>query len=122
MTLGIPKEVHEGEKRVATTPEVATQLTQLGYAVAVERGAGKLANFSDDAYRKAGATVIESAQELWATSDVVLKVRAPERHPQTGHHEIDYLRKGQVLVCFLWPAQNPDTLKKISEIGATAIA
>ena len=122
MTLGIPKEIHDGEKRVATTPEVATQLTQLGYTVAVERGAGEAANFSDEAYRKAGATIVDSAQALWATSDVVLKVRAPEVHPGTGHHEIDWLRKGQVLICFLWPAQNPDTLKKLSALGATAMA
>lgn len=122
MTLGIPKEIHDGEKRVATTPEVATQLTQLGYTVAVERGAGDAANFSDDAYRKAGATIAGTAEALWATSDVILKVRAPEVHRGTGQHEIDWLRRGQVLICFLWPAQNPDTLKKLSEIGATAMA
>jgi len=122
MTLGIPKEVHDGEKRVATTPEVASQLTQLGYTVAVERGAGEAANFSDDAYRKAGATIVDTAPALWATSDVILKVRAPEPHPASGQHEIDWLRKGQVLICFLWPAQNPDTLKKLSDLGATAIA
>src|SRR6185295_3517787 len=121
-TLGIPKEVHDGEKRVATTPEVATQLTQLGYTVAVERGAGEAANFSDDAYRKAGATIVDTAEALWATSDVILKVRAPESHPAGGQHEIDWLRKGQVLICFLWPAQNPDTMKKLSELGATAMS
>ena len=122
MTIGIPKEVHDGEKRVATTPEVATQLTQLGYTVAVERGAGDGANFSDDAYRKAGATNVDTAQALWATSDVILKVRAPEMHTAAGHHEIDWLRRGQVLICFLWPAQNADTLKKLSDLGATAIS
>ena len=70
MRIGVPKEVHEGERRVATTPEVATQLQSLGFTVAVETGAGAGANFSDDAYRQAGATIVGAPDELWASRHV----------------------------------------------------
>ena len=60
MRIGVPREIHEGERRVATTPEVVEQLLKLGFSVAVEAGAGEAANLSDDAYREAGATVTES--------------------------------------------------------------
>jgi len=56
MKIGVPKEIHDGERRVATTPDVVAQLQKLGFSVAVESGAGALASFSDDAYRAAGAT------------------------------------------------------------------
>ena len=56
LTIGVPREVFAGEKRVATVPEVVEKLIKLGFAVTVERGAGDAANFSDDAYRAAGAT------------------------------------------------------------------
>ena len=77
MRIGVPKEVYEGERRVATTPDVATQLMKLGFDVSVESGAGHESSFSDDAYRDAGCEVVASAGELWSQSDIVLKVRAP---------------------------------------------
>ena len=55
LTIGVPREVYAGEKRVATVPEVVAKLIKLGFTVSVERGAGAAANFSDDAYRAAGA-------------------------------------------------------------------
>ena len=84
MKIGVPKEIHSGEKRVATTPEVAEKLQKLGFSVAVEAGAGKEANFSDDTYREAGAEIIEDTKTLWESADLILKVRAPEVHPQLG--------------------------------------
>ena len=58
MRIGVPKEIYAGEKRVATTPEVAAQLMQLGFDVAVEHGAGVLANYADAAYEAAGCSVV----------------------------------------------------------------
>jgi NAD(P) transhydrogenase subunit alpha len=98
--------------RVATSPDVATQLQKLGFSVAIEAGAGRNANFEDEAYRKAGVTIVEDPASLWSASDIILKVRAPERHPALGQDEGDLLRSGQVLIAFLWPAQNPDLLKR----------
>ncbi len=116
MKIGVPREVFPGEKRVATTPEVATQLIKLGYEVAVESDAGVAANFADKAYEKAGCLIVATADELWSRSDIILKVRGPE------DHEANRLKSGQVLISFLWPAQNPELLEKLRARGVTALA
>jgi len=122
MILGIPKEIHDGEKRVATTPEVAEQLRKLGFAVYIETGAGVAAHFSDESYREAGVTVVENAKELWQTADVILKVRPPERHPELAIDEIELMKEGTTLIGFIWPAQNSDLLQKLAAKRATVLA
>ncbi len=122
MRIGIPKEVHAGEKRVATTPEAASKLAKLGFDVSIEAGAGTAASFDDDAYREAGVTVTADAETLWSSSDIILKLRAPERSVESGRDEFDLLRAGQVLICFLWPAQNPELLDRLAGKGVTALA
>ena len=116
MKIGVPKENFPGEKRVATTPEVVTQLQKLGYEIAVESGAGDAANFSDDTYREVGCEIVSSAADLWKSTDIVMKVRAPD------DGEVDLLRSGQMLISFIWPAQNPDLLKACTDKGATVLA
>ncbi len=105
MTIGIPKETYPGEKRVATVPEVVEKLIGLGFAVAVESGAGDGANFYDDAYAAAGAKIAPTAAELWSKADIVFKVRAPSTD------EVALMKEGTTLVCFIWPAQNPELMK-----------
>src|SRR5690349_116993 len=122
MRVGVPKEIHDGEMRVATTPGVVPHLVKLGFTVAVESGAGQGASFDDEAYRKAGATIIADTTELWSTSDIILKVRAPSHDARSNRNETDLLHEGQVLVCFLWPAQNPELLKTLAERGVTTLA
>lgn len=122
MRIGIPKEIHAGEKRVATTPEVAEKLQKLGFSVAVESGAGEGADYSDDAYRAAGVEIVADAQTLWAGSDIVLKVRGPEIHPTLGTDEVDLLREGGNLISFVWPGQNPELLERLSVRKATVLA
>ena len=116
MKIGVPSEIHAGEKRVATTPEVAAQLMKLGYDVSVQSGAGSAASFSDDAYAAAGCSIAGSAAEIWSSSDIILKVRPP----QGG--EADGLRNDQTLISFLWPAQNSELLQALTASGATALA
>jgi NAD(P) transhydrogenase subunit alpha len=116
MKIGVPRETHAGERRVATTPEVATQLIKLGYGVLIQSGAGAEASFSDDAYRDAGCDIASSANEVYGQCDIVLKVRAPEGE------ELGMLRSGQTLISFIWPAQNPDLLDTLTERGVTALA
>ena len=116
MRIGVPREIYEGERRVATTPDVAAQLIKLGFDVAVETGAGEHSSFSDDAYRDAGCEVIGSADELWSQSDLVMKVRAPD------DDEAARLRSDQALISFIWPAQNPELLEKLTKSGATVMA
>ena len=122
MKIGIPKEVHAGEKRVAATPETVGQLIKLGYAVAIEAGAGEGAQFADDAYRAAGAQIVAEPRALWAQSDIVLKVRAPEQQAKLGVHEAELLREGATLLSFIWPAQNPDLMERLKARRVTVIA
>ena len=118
MKIGVPKEIHDGEKRVATTPEVIGHLKKMGFEVIVEAGAGSLANFSDAAYTEAGAIIANEVKSVWNDSDIILKVRGPELNGP----EIDLLKEGQILISFLWPAQNPDLLKKLADKKVTAMA
>ena len=122
MKIGIPREVHDGEKRVAATPETVEQLVKLGYTVAVEAGAGEGAQFGDEAYRKAGAEIAADTRALWAQADIVLKVRAPEMHPSLGVHETELLREGGTLMSFIWPAQNPELMERLKACRATVLA
>jgi NAD(P) transhydrogenase subunit alpha len=122
MKIGVLKEIHVGEKRVATTPEVTEKLIALGFDVMVESGAGAGANFSDKAYQDAGAKISKNAQSTWAESDLVIKVRPPQQNPALNQHEIDLMPSGCRLICFLWPAQNEKILKQLAACGATALS
>lgn len=121
MRIGVPKEVHAGEKRVATVPEVAEKLIKLGFTVTVENGAGEGANFSDEAYQAVGCQIADRAG-VWSQSDIILKVRSPEAHPEHGGDEVDNLNEGATLVSFIWPAQNPELMDKLAAKKATVLA
>jgi NAD(P) transhydrogenase subunit alpha len=114
--IGVPREVFLGEKRVATVPDVVTKLTQLGFAVVVEQGAGELADLSDEAYVQAGASIAPNAAALWSGSDIVFKVRAPT------NEEVALMHEGQTLIGFLWPAQNPDLMQQLAAHKVTALS
>ncbi|MCG8649483.1 MAG: Re/Si-specific NAD(P)(+) transhydrogenase subunit alpha [Pirellulales bacterium] len=116
MKVGITKEVVAGERRVAATPETARRLIEkLGFEVVVESSAGEAASFHDDQYEQAGCTVAD-APTIWQTADVVLKVRGPE------DSEVRQMRAGQVLICFLAPAQNQELLEKLAGQKVTALS
>ena len=115
-TIGVPKEIFPGEKRVATVPDVVPKLTKLGFAVIVQSGAGDAASLSDDAYAAAGAKVVPDAASIWSGADIVFKVRAPTRE------EVASIREGQILVSFIWPAQNPDLMQALAAKKATVLA
>jgi NAD(P) transhydrogenase subunit alpha len=114
--IGVPREIFPGEKRVATVPEAAAKLIKLGFTVAVESGAGDAAMFSDDAYRAEGAVIVPTAAELWATSDIVFKVRAPSTE------EVAMVHEGTTLVGFIWPAQNPELMQLLAQRKATVLS
>ena len=115
MRIGVPKETFAGERRVATTPEVAEQLLKLGYSVAVENDAGALASYSNDAYEAAGCEIVDAAS-VWSDSDIILKVRAPEGDEAKG------LKDSQTLASFLFPGQNRELLEQLTASGATVLA
>ena len=116
LLIGIPLETATGERRVATVPEVVEKLIKLGFPVAVQSGAGEGANFGDGDYRAAGAEVVASAAELWARSDIVLKVRPP------SSEEVALMRDGGTLIGFVWPAQNPELMQQLTAKQATVLA
>ncbi|MCM8614031.1 Re/Si-specific NAD(P)(+) transhydrogenase subunit alpha [Accumulibacter sp.] len=116
MKIGVPRETAPGERRVATVPEVVEKLIKLGFSVAVESGAGEMANVSDEDYRAAGAEIVADAAGLWSSSDIVFKVRGP------SSEEVGLLREGGTLVSFIWPAQNPELLQQLAARKATVLA
>lgn len=122
MKIGVPKEVHADECRVALTPETAERLQKLGYSVAMEAGAGERAHFSDEAYRESGVEIYDDVKALWADADIVMKVRAPEGHPSLGVHEAELLREGGHLISFIWPAQNAELMDRLKARKATVMA
>ena len=120
--IGIPKEIHPGEKRVAATPQTIIRLKKLGFDLNVEAGAGDGINATDAEYSEAGAAVIDDARKLWAESDVILKVRPPEENHGLGRHEADFIREGGWLIGFIWPAQNRELLDRLARRKATVFA
>ncbi|PKQ11572.1 MAG: NAD(P)(+) transhydrogenase (Re/Si-specific) subunit alpha [Alphaproteobacteria bacterium HGW-Alphaproteobacteria-1] len=116
MKIGTPKEVLEGENRVAMTPDSALQLQKLGHSCAIESGAGARAGFTDAAYEAAGVEVIKTAAALWKECDIVAKVRIPTET------ELKRLREGQTLITFFNPAGNAEGLETAAKKGATVIA
>src|SRR5947207_4229112 len=121
-TIGIPKEIHPGEKRVAATPQTILKLKKLGFDVVVESGAGHGVNAANSEYREAGAVVIDDTKELWAASDIVMKVRPPEENKDLHVHEADLLNEGATLVGFIWPAQHKELLNRLAARKATVFA
>ena len=115
-TIGIPKEIHPGEKRVAATPQTVLKLKKLGFDVNVESGAGDGISCVDAEYIEAGATIAKNAAELWAASDVVIKVRPPETE------ETERIRVGGTLIGFMWPGQNRDIVDRLAKRKATVFA
>ncbi|ACP21907.1 putative NAD/NADP transhydrogenase alpha subunit PntA (plasmid) [Sinorhizobium fredii NGR234] len=116
MKIATPSEVFGGEARVAMTPDSALHLQKLGYECLIETGAGKLAGYSDDAYRAAGVKVVEDPSALYAAGDVIAKVRPPEPS------EVAHLLPGQTLISFFYPAQNNELLELARSNGANIIA
>ena len=111
MRLGVPRETTTGERRVALVPESVGRLVKSGVEVTVERGAGVLASFGDEAYEKAGATL----GEPWA-ADVVVKVQKP------SSDEAKRLAKGALLISMLPASTSADLLQQLASAGVSTLA
>ena len=116
MIIGIPKELKNNEFRVAATPSGVHAYVVAGHTVLVEKNAGAGSAISDDEYVKAGASIIDSADEIWQKADLIQKVKEPI--------EIEYkrMRKGQILFTYLHLAANKACTQAIIDSGITAIA
>jgi alanine dehydrogenase len=115
MRIGVAKEIKPDEYRVALTPAGARELVQGGHDVTVEEGAGTGSAFADGAYRAAGAEVA-SVDEVWADSELLLKVKEPIEP------EYEWLRDGLILFTYLHIAADEPLTRALIESGITAVA
>lgn len=120
--IGIPKEIYEGECRVAATPDTAKVLQKYGFEVLIESGAGEAANFPNEAYLEAGCRIIVDTETLWSYSDLMLKVRPPIWNSTLNKHEAELLHEGATLISFIWAAQNPELVQRLASRKATVLA
>lgn len=116
MKVGIPKELNLDESRVAATPKTVKRLMKQGFDVYIEKGAGLKSNFSDQEFEESGAHIVNTAKEIYAESDIVLKVLEPTAT------EVSQMKEGLVLLSYLWPARNQDLLQKLADQKVNAVA
>src|SRR5262249_51815264 len=113
---GVPKEIKNNEYRVGLIPATVRELTARGHKVFVETNAGEAIGLHDELYAKAGATILKTADEVFASSDMIVKVKEPQPV------EIKRLKKGQTLFTYLHLAPDPEQTKGLLSSGATGIA
>ncbi|QUJ75850.1 alanine dehydrogenase [Sulfitobacter albidus] len=116
MKIGCPTEIKPQEFRVGLTPNAAREAVAHGHTVLIQSGAGTGAGFDDAAYTDAGARIISSAEEIFATADMIVKVK----EPQPGERKM--LREGQLLFTYLHLAPDPEQTRDLLDSGCTAIA
>ena len=116
MKIGCPKEIKPQEFRVGMTPDAAREAVAHGHEVVIEKGAGLGAGFTDADYIAAGARIIDTAEEVFSRSEMIVKVKEPQRA------ERKRLREGQVLFTYLHLAPDPDQTRDLLASGATCIA
>lgn len=116
MHIGIPREVMNSEGRVALSPSGARALVEAGHVVRVEAGAGESSSMPDQEYRDAGATLVDTAAEVWESSELVLKVKEPLEH------EFRYLREDLMLFTYLHLAASRPVTQALLDSGVTSIA
>ena len=119
MIIGIPKEIMKDEARVSASPESVEQYIDKGFEVLVETNAGRGAHYSDEYYEKAGAKIIDKAEEVYEKADIILKVKEPLFNDELNKHEIDLMHEGQYLITFIHPAApaNHDMVKEMAKKG-----
>lgn len=123
MTIGIPKEIMTGEKRVAASPETVKKFIEDGQKVLIEKDAGVNSLYHDEDYLAMGAEIVAGPVELFKRSDLILKVKEPLFNKAQNVHEVDMMHKGQYLITFIHPASpvNHDMVKKLAAAGVISL-
>lgn len=116
MIIGVPKEIKEQEQRVALVPSAAEQLKKRGHSVIVQKSAGVGSGYPDEEYRRAGAEILDSAEEVWARADMIVKVKEPLKA------EFPLLRKGQILLTYLHLAATRPLTEALINSGVSGVA
>ena len=122
MIVGVPRETFPGERRVALVPAAIPNLTKAGLEVLIEAGAGAEAGYPDADYAAKGAKVAADRAEVFRSADVILQVLCHGSNELTGQADLPLLRRGQVLIGFLRPLGNVQTVQEIAATGATAFS
>lgn len=121
LTVGVPLERYSNERRVALTPQNATLLLKKGFGrVLVERGAGSEAQFPDESYAAAGATLVDR-DAIWHDSNILLKVRSPTIG-NGGKAEVDMMNEGSTVISFMYPSQNKPLVQALAVRRANSFA
>ena len=116
MIIGVPKEIKEQEQRVALLPSGTNELTKHGHSVLVETNAGLGSGYSDHDYVKAGAEIVKQTKEVFARSDMIVKVKEPLKA------EFPLLRRGQILFTYLHLAASKPLTEALLKSGVTGVA
>jgi alanine dehydrogenase len=116
MLIGVPKEIKNHEYRIGLTPAGARELVANGHQVMVQRDGGKSIGLTNEMYQKAGAQIVDTAEEIFARAEMVIKVKEPQPN------ECKMLRKGQILYTYLHLAPDPEQTKALVASGVTAVA
>ena len=122
MVVGIPTEITSNETRVAVIPATVKELVKKGFVVNIQAGAGGGSFISDNEYTEAGASIISMASELYASSDLVLKVNLPEMNEQEGKHEVELMKTGSAFISFIQTTKDLDEVKRLQEKQITAFS
>ncbi len=115
MTVAVPKETAEHEKRVALIPDTVSVLKEKGLEVHIEKDAGLASNYLDEEYEKAGAEIVADRTKLFSSADILLSIQTPR--------EVDrqHLKSGSILICFLWALQNSEVVDRLQGQEVTSL-
>ena len=120
LTIGVPSESFPGETRVALVPAAIKPLAKAGFQLHVQKGAGFAAGFTDEEYTNAGATIVDSRDEVFAKADVIAVVRAGGANLDAAENDLDRLKPDQVLIGHLDPLSHPEEITKLAEKNVDA--
>lgn len=116
MRIGIPTEIKTLEGRVGLIPAACADLVHAGHEVMVQSGAGMKSGYSDEEYRAAGVEILPAAASIYERAELIVKVKEPVEG------DLQYLRRGHLLFCYLHLAAEPELARRLQQIGLTAIA
>src|SRR5450755_4702337 len=122
MIVGVPRETFPGERRVALVPAAVPNLTKAGLEVVIEAGAGVEAGYPDADYAAKGAQIVAERADVFRTADIILQVLCHGSNDRTSDADLPLLRRGQVLIGFLRPLGNVQTVQEVAATGATAFS
>jgi len=122
LSVFVPKEIKDGETRVAATPETVKTMVKKDFNVIIQSGAGEGAYISDSDYAAAGAKIGKDMEALYGAADIILNVNPPQIHQKTRKHQLDMMRKGSCWISFMVPQMEIDSIKTMVEKNITSFS